>query len=250
MTTSKRRRQETIVNEIARSGRVDVGTLATALGVSTMTVRRDMSELNERGLINRVHGGATSRKRPAIRATVMRDEKLAIARWVADSTEDGEFLGLDIGSTCTAVAHALNARGRVTVLSNSLESLYVLRSPEVTTIAIGGSVQPEGSILPHDPPGALEPYVLDRVILGCGGISASRGITFHAANETFFRRELLRGASEVILVADHTKFEREASFSLGGLSHIDKLVTTAEPEGPLADALAHAGVEVIVVPLG
>ncbi|WP_109472019.1 DeoR/GlpR family DNA-binding transcription regulator [Ornithinimicrobium cavernae] len=247
MATGKRRRQEAIFQAISREGRVDVGALAVDLGVSAMTVRRDMADLSNRGLINRVHGGATSRQDPAVRAEVMRAEKQAMARWVASTVVDEQFLGLDVGSTCTAIARELNARGRMTVLSNSLEALHVLRSDAVERLCVAGQINAEGSIIPHDVVAAVEPYALDKLILGCGGISVSRGVTYHEVKETFFRRALIDRASEVVLVADHTKLGRESSFSLGRLSLIDTLVTTRSPDGPLAQSLAEAGVQVEVV---
>lgn len=247
MATSKKKRQEAIFEAISREGRVDVSALARSLDVSSMTVRRDMADLSNRGLINRVHGGATSRQDPAVRAEVMRAEKLAMARWVAGRVVDEQFLGLDVGSTCTAIAQELNKRGKVTVLSNSLEALHVLRSPAVERLCVAGQINAEGSIIPHDIAAALEPYALDKVILGCGGISASRGVTYHEVKETFFRRALIKRASEVILVADHAKLGRESSFSLGSLSLIDTLVTTREPEEPIATRLVEAGVQVEVV---
>lgn len=247
MATNKGERQEVILGAIRREGRVDVTALAAALKVSPMTVRRDMADLSSRGLINRVHGGATSRQDPSIRAGVMREEKQALARWVAESVMDDQFLGLDVGSTCTAIARELDARGNVTVLSNSLEALHVMRNPSVERLCIAGQINAEGSIVPHDAWASLEPYVLDKVILGCGGISVSRGATYHEVQETFFRKALIEHASEVVLVADHTKLGRESSFSLGKLSLIDVLVTTLEPERSLGEALSSAGVQVEVV---
>lgn len=249
MTTSKAERQRVILQAISREQRVDVGAVATTLGVSPMTVRRDMAALSKQGLINRVHGGATSRQDPSVRAGVMREEKEAMARWVARSVVNDQFLGLDVGSTCTAIAQELNARGSVTVLSNSLEALHVLRSTAVDLLCVAGQVNAEGSIIPHDVRASLDPYVLDKVILGCGGISTTRGVTYHEVRETYFRRALIERASEVVLVADHTKLGRESSFSLGRLSLIDVLVTTREPEAPLAQALSAAGVHVEVVPV-
>lgn len=249
VSTGKRHRQDAILRELSHEGRVDVSALARVLDVSPMTVRRDMADLSKRGLIQRVHGGATSRQEPSVRAGVMRAEKLAMARWVTAQLVDGQFIGLDVGSTCTAVAHELNARGNLTVLSNSLEALHVLRDPSIERLAVAGQINAEGSIVPHDVAAALEPYALDKVILGCGGVNISRGVTYHEVNETFFRRAVIRRASEVVLVADHTKLGRESSFSLGPLSAIDTLVTTQAPETGLAAALAEAGVQVQVVPV-
>lgn len=247
VSTSKNRRQEAIFQAIGQAGRVDVSALAVSLGVSPMTVRRDMAELSNRGLVNRVHGGATSRQNPSVRAGTMRVEKLAMARWVVGTVHDEQFIFLDVGSTCTAIASELNTRGNVTVLSNSLEALRVLRNNDIERLCVAGQINAEGSIIPHDVAAALDPYALDTVILGCGGVSASRGVTYHEVKETFFRRALIERASEVIVVADHTKLGRESSFSLGRLSLIDILVTTRPPDIPLAESLAEAGVEIKVI---
>lgn len=125
-------RQRAILSALQEARQVDVNTLAERFGVSGMTIRRDLAELDPAGLLDRVHGGAVPRRAPAYgsRSSTMTSEKSKIARAVADLVKPGASVGIDTGTTCTAVAAELALRDDLTVITNSLHAAFELRENE------------------------------------------------------------------------------------------------------------------------
>src|SRR6185503_1394932 len=173
-------RQRDIVRTLQQTRQVDVGELAQRFGVSGMTIRRDLAELDEAGQLHRVHGGAIIRRAPAYgsRASTRVPEKAAIARAVAHLVEPGAAVGIDTGTTCHAVAAELAHRGDLTVVTNALNAAISIRGGGSRVIVLGGLLTPELSLV--NPGSAQEPpqIHLDLLILGCGGLSIDRGITY------------------------------------------------------------------------
>ena len=241
-------RQRDILKTLQEIRQVDVTDLAQRFGVSGMTIRRDLAELEEAGQLHRVHGGATIRRAPAYgsRASVRAPEKAAIARVVAELVEPGAAIGIDTGTTCHAVAAELAHRSDLTVVTNALNSAISIREGGSRVIVLGGLLTPELSLV--NPGSAQEPpqVHLDLLILGCGGLSVERGITYFDPTEVEVRRMLASRADRVLVAADHTKFNRNMAMVLGPLDLIDILVTDQTPPEPLRTAFAAAGSEVVV----
>ena len=219
-------RQRDILKTLQQTRQVDVTDLAQRFGVSGMTIRRDLAELDEAGQLHRVHGGAIIRRAPAYgsRASIQAGEKAVIARVAAE------------------LAH----RSDLTVVTNALHAAITVREGGSRVIVLGGLLTPELSLVN---PGIVQepPQVhLDLLVLGCGGLSVDRGITYFDPTEVEVRRLLAGLADRVIVAADHTKFDRKKAMVLGPLDLIDVLVTDEAPPGPLRTALAAADVEVVI----
>lgn len=245
---ARRARQRDIVETLQHTHQVDVNELARRFGVSGMTIRRDLAELDQAGQVHRVHGGATVRRAPAYgaRATTRAPEKTAIARTVADLIPEGAAIGLDSGTTCHAVAAHLAHRSDLTVVTNAVHAAITVREGGSRVIVTGGLLTPELSLVN---PGTAQPppqVHLDQLILGCGGLSVDRGITYFDPLEVDVRTMLVGLADRVILAADHSKFDHKKAMVLGPLDLIDVLVTDREPPAPLRDALDAADVEIVV----
>jgi DeoR/GlpR family transcriptional regulator of sugar metabolism len=243
-------RQRDILRTLQQARQVDVTELAQQFGVSGMTIRRDLAELDEAGQLQRVHGGAIIRRAPAYgsRASTRAPEKAAIARAVADLVEPGAAVGIDSGTTCHAVAAELANRSDLTVVTNALSAAITVREGGSRVIVLGGLLTPELSLVN---PGTVQepPQVhLDLLILGCGGLSVDRGITYFDPTEVEVRRMLAGLADRIVVAADHSKFERKMAMVLGPLDLIDVLVTDHAPPEPLRAAFATAGSEVVVAP--
>ena len=213
-----------------------------------MTIRRDLAELEEAGQLHRIHGGATVRRAPAYgsRASVQAMEKAAIARTVAQLVGPYASVGIDSGTTCHAVAAELAARSDLTVVTNALQAAMTVRDGGSRVIVLGGVLTPELSLVNTGTTQEPPQLHLDLLILGCGGISADRGITYFDPAEVEVRRTLTGLADRVILAADHTKFDHKKAMVLGSLDVIDTLVTDQAPPGPLAEALRQAGVRIVL----
>lgn len=239
-------RQRAILSALQEFRQVDVNTLAERFGVSGMTIRRDLAELDQAGLLDRVHGGAVPRRAPAYgaRSSTMMSEKSKIARAVADLVKPGASVGVDTGTTCTAVATELADRDDLTVITNSLHAAFELRDTRSRVLVLGGLMTPELSLVASTAAQERPQIHLDLMILGCGGLSVDRGITYFDPAEVEVRRTLLDLADRVVVAADHTKFDRKKAMALGDLSVIDVLVTDQTPPPELRSALA----EVVVAP--
>jgi DeoR/GlpR family transcriptional regulator of sugar metabolism len=241
-------RQRAIVRTLQQARQVDVGELARRFGVSGMTIRRDLAELDEAGQLHRVHGGAVIRRAPAYgsRASTRATEKASIARRVAQLVPAGAAVGIDSGTTCHAVAAELAHRSDLTVVTNALHAAITVREGGNRVIVLGGLLTPELSLV--NPGTAQEPpqVHLDLLILGCGGLSVDRGITYFDPTEVQVRSMLVGLADRVVVAADHSKFDHKKAMVLGPLNLIDVLVTDHSPPEHLRAALAAAGAEVVI----
>src|SRR6478609_8891037 len=142
-------RQRDIIRMLQEIRQVDVNDLVQRFGVTGMTIRRDLAELEDAGQLHRVHGGATIRRAPAYgsRASVQEAEKAAIARAVAKLVEPGAAIGIDSGTTCHAVAAQLSYRNDLTVVTNALHAAITAREGGNRVIVLGGLLTPELSLV-------------------------------------------------------------------------------------------------------
>jgi DeoR/GlpR family transcriptional regulator of sugar metabolism len=247
---SRAARQREIVAALQMSRQVDVAALAERFGVSGMTIRRDLAELDGAGQLRRVHGGAVLRRAPAYgsRAGVMVQEKASIARAVAAQIGDGQAVGIDAGTTCHAVAAELAERDDLTVVTNSLHVAMEFRRSPSLVVVVGGVLTPELTLVNTGAADTPPRVHLDTLVLGCGGISADRGLTYFDPAEVEVRRDLLSVADRVIVAADHTKFDRRTAIVLTSLDRVDVLVTDRPPPPELDRALSERGVRCILAP--
>lgn len=216
-------------------------TLSKALGVSPATVRRDLTELEKQGLIRRTHGGALPLSgtsfEPSLgqKAAEQVEEKRRIGMAAASLVRDGETIILDAGTTTVEIARALSARRDLTVVTNSLAIAAELADREgVHVIVTGGDLRKHTMALVG--PAAesfLRTITADRVFLGINGISPERGLTTPNLLEAATKRAMVQAASEVVVVADHTKLGRVTFAHVADLEQVDRLVCD-EPAGERA----------------
>jgi DeoR/GlpR family transcriptional regulator of sugar metabolism len=241
-------RQDDILRTLQQTRQVDVAELAQRFGVSGMTIRRDLAELDAAGHLHRVHGGAVIRRAPAYgsRSSTRAAEKSTIARAVADLVAPGSAIGIDSGTTCHAVAAELAPRSDLTVVTNAVYAAIAVRQGGSRVIVLGGLLTPEFTLVSSGSVQVPPQVHLDLLVLGCGGVSADRGITYFDPAEVEVRRMLTGLADRVVLAADHSKFDRNVAMVLGPLDLVDVLVTDQEPPERLRNALETAGIDVII----
>jgi len=178
----------------------------------------------------------------------MAQEKGNIARTVAALIGDGQAVGIDAGTTCHAVAAELAERGDLTVVTNSLHVAMEFRRSPSLVVVLGGVLTPELTLVNTGVADAPPRVHLDTLVLGCGGISADRGLTYFDPAEVEVRRDLLSVADRVIVAADHTKFDRKTAIVLTSLDRVDLLVTDRPPPPELDRALSKLGARWILAP--
>ncbi|GEP46605.1 DeoR/GlpR transcriptional regulator [Microbacterium saccharophilum] len=251
-------RQQLIEQLIVADGRVAVVELADRFAVTTETVRRDLALLEERGVLQRVHGGAvvasrTSTIEPSLaeRSERRSAAKEAIARRALDALASGATgsVYLDAGTTTAAVARLLAGRpsGRpLEVVTHAMTIGHVLAGAAgVNLTAIGGRVRGlTAAAVGAQAVAAIGHLRPDVAFLGANGISADFGVSTPDPDEAAVKRAIVASARRVVLVADADKLDAELLVSFAALDEIDVLVTDAAPSTALAAALDEAGTEV------
>lgn len=246
-------RHSAILNALALHGTCTVAGLAAQLAVSDETIRRDFRLMEEKGLLERVHGGAVLRhlfREPEFQRRLNRNAqaKRAIARAAAMQIRNGESLIMDTGSTTAYVAQALTGHSDLMVVTNSMDIARTLAVPQTNKVYLSG-----GEVRADDGAGfgvqALRFVAQFRVrtaILSIAAIHIEDGFMDFYLAEAEFSQAVLRQASHRIIVADHTKFDATAPVRVCELGDIDVLVTDRQPPAPFRKRFAQAGVTVIV----
>lgn len=249
---SKAGRQDRIVNELQAGPTLRVSELATALGVSTETIRRDLDELETRGLINRTYGGAVRPfgPEPAIRERhqMLVPEREAIAAAAARPIAHGDILMIGGGATTTHVARRLAAEKRdLKVFTDSFAVATVLApNPTIQVFMCPGRYNgPEGCIFGSETIDYIGRIYANHAILGATGLTEDGPNDADMDAAATYRAMAMR-ATEVTVVADHTKFDRAAISVYSRWPGIARLVADQAPQGALRLALERAGVQIII----
>ncbi|WP_367261999.1 DeoR/GlpR family DNA-binding transcription regulator [Trueperella pyogenes] len=257
-----RTRQAELAKRILSEGHMTVADLAAEFDVSADTIRRDLYVLDKAGTIVRAHGGAMNPlsiakpdTRVDVRLKFKNDEKIAIAKTVADLIPDQSTLIVNGGTTTLQLAHALRDHRDLTIATNNLrfpqiipancfQDLYVfggrVRSQMETTV---GKLE-----LPHGDLTQPVDFKADYAVIGVGGIVTDGYVTSNLA-EGGMIAEMIAHSAIPIIVADDTKFNRSLFANIGPLSVAKYLVTNAEPPEDLNTALISNGVKVVIASL-
>lgn len=245
------RRQRQILEYISARDSAQVAELGSAFGISLSTVRRDLREMEQSGLVRRVHGGVVLAEErdesPRLqRAAHNPDEKQRIARAAAELVCDGSTIIISAGTTTGAMVPLLRPRRGLTVITNALHVAYQLTSlPHIDVIVLGGWLRhSESSLLGHLTAQALQELRADQIFIGAFGVDPEHGLTGANMQEVETDRRLLAAAREVIALADHSKLGRAGSVRLLPLEQVGRLITGAEAPEPAVHALRARGVAV------
>ena len=240
------RRQE-ILNAV-RSGTSHVGELAAAFGVSEMTVRRDLRDLELEGKLTRVHGGAITSGEPSFAEVVVErlDQKDRIGAAAAALVADGQTIMLDIGTTTLQIARHLRGRNVTVITSNLAAYEELLPETSVELVLLGGIVRRNYrslvGVLAED---SLRQLRADVAFIGASGLGGDLSVMDSTMVEVPIKRAMLASSSKAVLVADSAKLGMRGSVRVCGAEELDVLVTDADAPVAVCDELRAAGVEVI-----
>jgi DeoR family glycerol-3-phosphate regulon repressor len=238
---------------IAARGFVLVADVAREIGLSDMTIRRDLEALERDGLVQRSHGGAVpsnivpAEPSYAARRDVRRAAKRAIARAAAAQVAEGMVIGLDVGSTIACLAAELAGRPGIEIVTNSLQTVLAMPHPIAPgLVLLGGRLRPrEGSLVGAITRQQLAGHWLDRVFLGVAGVDAD-GIYDYAPEEAEVKSLFMQQAGAVTVLCDSGKFNRRSFVRVSDFAGIASLITDAPPPPAIRDAAAAAGTEIII----
>jgi DeoR/GlpR family transcriptional regulator of sugar metabolism len=253
-----RQRRSRIVELVALEGAVRVSELVDRLGVSDMTIRRDIEQLAADGLVERVHGGAVAPEggrrsdEPgfAVKSLLQRAQKRAIARRAARLVEPGSAIGISAGTTTVELARHVASVPELTVVTNSLPVAQVLHESGVqgqNVILTGGVRTPSDALVGPISVAALDMLHVDLLFLGCHGIESRAGLTTPNLIEVDTNRAFIRAALRVAVLADSTKWGVVGLGTFGRLDDVDVFVTDAGLTTSERTSLAELVGELVVV---
>ncbi|MEV5571732.1 DeoR/GlpR family DNA-binding transcription regulator [Spirillospora sp. NPDC052269] len=250
---STRHRREAIRRQVTDEGFVRIKDLAAAHRVSTMTIHRDLDELQSTGWLRKVRGGATAEPSASYHGDVrhrrqaMAAEKLALAEAAAGLVGAGATVMIDESTTALELAGLLPGRGPVTVITNFLAAVNALTGESgVDLIALGGAYYPAyDAFLGLRTSEAIRSLRADLLFMSTTAIT--NGQCYHQSQETVaVKRALMESADRRVLMADHTKFTKNGLFQLAPLTDFDLvIVDSGTPESDL-EALRARGVRLHV----
>lgn len=247
-------RRSFILRTVEERGSVTVVELAERFNVSTMTIRRDLVELEKDGTVRRIHGGAVSARGRSyeptytVRAGIMQEQKQRIGRMAAGLVADGDSIALDIGTTTLEAARALLGRRNLTIVTPSLHIANLfLDQPEVRLVVTGGIARPvEGSLIGELARHTFERLYVDRLFLGVACLDGAYGLSEYNWDDALIKQAMISSAKEVVALADSSKFGKVAFAHVADFSQIHVLVTDREPPEPVMDRLRAANVSVLI----
>ncbi len=252
MKFTKSDRQARIVAELRTTPTLRVNELAALLNVSTETVRRDLAELDERGLINRTYGGATRPVsfEPALaeREKMMVAERERIAAAAVKLVEPNDILMIGGGATTTIFARRLAAeRDHLTVITHAFPVAVALASnPFHKVLMLPGQYDSrEGLIHGPDTIEALQRYRAGKAFLGASGLTGE-GPSDAGVGPGLIYGAMMKRSSETVVLADHTKFDRPSLSVYGLWSPQVLLVCDEAPSGELRTALENSGARTLL----
>jgi DeoR/GlpR family transcriptional regulator of sugar metabolism len=243
-------RRVQILRQLGRDGFVSVKSITRQFGVSDMTVRRDLRQLQAEGAVHIVHGGASLPNGVDFRARGQSEPKAkaSIGRYAAAMIEPGTAVLLDAGTTILEIARALPDDFGGYVITHSVSVLnHLMEKPGVHVFSPGGDLRAESQALigPTTVEG-LSAIQADIGFLGAASVSP-RGLFVAKDLERGTKLQFIRSAHKVVLCADHTKFSTISPVLLAPLDVLDLVVTDRPLDEAMAQAMADAHVEVRVV---
>ena len=229
-------RQNEIVEEAKQSGRVTVDRLAEQFQVTPQTIRRDLNDLCNRGLLSRVHGGAVPAHSVSnfgyeARRTLAAEEKRRIGRRAAELIPNNCSLIINIGTTTEQVARALKDHDDLLVITNNINVAITLSdSGGIEIIIAGGLVrQADGGVVGEAAVDFIRQFKVDYAIIGASAIDEDGTLLDYDFREVKVAQAIMQCARKTILVSDSMKYGRAAPVRIGHLSMLDMFVTDQPP---------------------
>lgn len=249
-------RKAQILQLIETQQRVDVQALCEQFQVSESTVRRDLREMEEAGLLRRTHGGAISLKNVNFELSFSEkeiaymNEKKAIAKKAAALIRDGETVLLDSGTTTHCLLREIgSALTKLTIVTNSLMLPRDFKLPPgIEVIVLGGVFRPDVlSLVGPFAEACLGMIKVDKAFMATNGFDLKEGLTTPNILEADIKRKMMKRAETVILLADSSKANQISFSRFAAWEDVDTFITDTGIPGEFIDGLEALGVEVCVV---
>ena len=246
-------RLEKIKSILVEKKTAKVSELSSICDVSENTIRRDLIDLEEIGYCCRTKGGATLLERSndrtpfTNRLAVHRGSKSNIAKKAAGLVSSGSTVILDSGTTALELAEELTGKEHITVITPSLAAANILSGfPGITLILPGGIVNPSSNSLTGQPAEQFFSEIhADLLFLAVKAVSAETGLGDHTITESSLKKQMLKSAEKIVVLADHSKLGKTALSRICSIEEVDILITDDKAAPGILAEMTAAGVEVI-----
>lgn len=248
-------RHKYILDELNRNGFVGVAELSKELDVTVVTVRKDLKILEEKGLLFRSHGSATSVS-PYVndrsvneKKLVKVEEKTKIALEAVKLIEEEDAIIIGSGTTVVSFAQAIPKGKKLTVLTAAMNvTLALIDTKEIEIVQLGGVVRKSSSsVVGHYAEEMLRQFACSKLFLSADGISLDYGLTTSHMMEAHLNAQMMRGVQKTIVLADSSKFGKKGFGKICNLEDIDMIITDAGIPELYREKLEEMGIEVRVV---
>lgn len=246
-------RQTDIIELTHKTGRVNVEQLALHFNVTSQTIRKDLNDLCDRGLLQRVHGGAVLSSSVVnygykARRELAAIEKRSIGLKAASLITDNCSLFINIGTTTEQVAKGLRGKNGVLAISNNINVINILYGdPGIDTIVAGGLVRhSDGGIVGEAAVDFIRQFKVDFAIIGASAIDEDGSLLDYDYREVKVAKAIIENSRHTILVADSMKYERTAPVRIAHLSQMNTFVTDKKPSQRLIQVCRESDVEILL----
>jgi len=248
-------RHQQIINRLHQEGQVNVLDLCDELNVSSVTIRKDLKLLEDKGLLFRTHGGATQHNpytvdRPVNeKESIQANEKMRIGATAAKMIESNDSILIASGTTVLALAKNIKPKENLTVITSALQvALELIKQPAIEVLQLGGLLRKSSSSVtgPYAE-NILADFSCSKLFLGVDGIDLEFGLTTTNVMEAHLNRQMINIAQKTIVLADSTKFGRRGFGRICGFDDIDQIITDKGISEHTIKILEGMGVKVTVV---
>ena len=247
-------RREQILQLLVKQGSVQVSDLVTLTGVSSVTIRTDLAQLEAQGLATRNHGGATLIRTPPQEQSLRQRDSLnsalkeAIGACAAGQVRPGDNIIIDSGTTTLTLAKHLREHRDVTAMTNGLNIVWELANAQGVEVTLtGGLLRKQSmSFQGAQAEACLNAYSFDTLFLGVDGLDLQFGLTTHNEAEASLNRKMVEHSRRVIVLSDSSKFGRVSLHRIALLERVDMVITDAGISPEYRNGLQRLGVELLV----
>lgn len=247
-------RHKFILDKLKKEGFVNVTDLSREMNVTTVTVRKDLKLLEDKGLLFRSHGSATPvspyvNDMPVNEKRLMRvEDKQKIAARAVELLQEDEAIVIGSGTTVTALAKAIPKDMKITVLTGAMNvSVALLDHPNMELIQLGGVVRKSSaSVVGHYAEDMLGNFACTKLFMGVDGISPEYGLTTSNMMEAHLNAKMIRSAQKTIVLTDSGKFGKKGFGKICDIDDIDTIVTDEGISDNYRARLEERGIQVII----
>lgn len=248
-------RRLVIVKELDQKGKVDVGNLSKMFGVSEVTIRNDLAQLEKKNVLIRARGGALKLDPVGIDYHISEKDKINIKAKqqigvkAAELVNEGDTIMIDSGSTAMQLVRNLDKKSHLTVITNALNIVnHLQKNEDIQVIVPGGFLRNKSfSLIGSSAEKSMRNYFCDKLFLGVDGLDVDYGLSTPNIEEANFNCTMIEMSNQVIVLADSSKIGKRSLAFICPTSSIDILITDTGITSEQRVSLEKTGINVVVV---